>query len=37
MTNSAQSRFIEKELCKSKWELIEIVMKTLRKSEGDSG
>ena len=37
MTNSAQSKFIERELCKSKWEQREIVMKTLGKSEGGKG
>ena len=37
MTNSAQSRFIERELCKSKWEQREIAVKTLGKSEGSKG
>ena len=37
MTNSAQNRFIDRELCKSKWELRTIVVETQRKSEGDKG
>ena len=37
MTSFAQNRLIDRELCESKWELREIVVKTLRKSERDNG
>ena len=36
MINFVQNRLIDRELCKSKWELREIVVKTLRKSERDN-